>query len=65
MNTQGIEFFIINPFESVEENTQQIYLYNKDCESDYTINGFDEIMENDYALIYKASNTKTIGYTEL
>lgn len=28
MNTQGIEFFIINPFESVEENTQQIYLYN-------------------------------------
>ena len=28
MNIQDIEFFIINPFEPVEENTQQIYLYN-------------------------------------
>ena len=28
MNIQDIEFFIINPYEPVEENTQQIYLYN-------------------------------------
>lgn len=28
MNTQGIEFFIINPFENVEEYTQETYLLN-------------------------------------
>jgi len=44
---------------------KQIYSYNKDCESDYTINGFDEVVEDDYALLYKASKTKTIGFTEI
>jgi len=44
---------------------KQIYSYNKDCQSDYTINGFDEVIDDDYSLIYKISNTKTIGYTEL
>jgi hypothetical protein len=44
---------------------KQIYSYNKDCESDYTINGFDEVVEDDYALLYKASKTKTVGFTEI
>ena len=44
---------------------KQIYSYNKDCESDYTISGFSEIVENDYSLLDKAGNTKTIGFTEI
>ena len=55
----------INIYRNDKISIKQIYSYNKDCESDYTINGFDEVMENDYSLLYKASNTKTIGYTEL
>lgn len=56
MNTKGIEFFIIDPKEKVEETTQEIYVHNMNMAfnklmEEMCIPEPEDIVENNFVLL--------------